>query len=290
MRRIHIVGCSPRSGTTLLAEMMAACFEIDLYVEHEAHVHAWPPSGGRVFLTKHPGDIVAVEPALRLLPRLFVVVMVRDPRDIVCSRHRADPDRYWCGLNYWKAYVPWIRRLSGHPRVTTVRYEDLVSDPDGVQERLMQAMPWLVRRAPFREFHGHARASSRSRAALGGVRPVSRSSIGSWRAHKPRVAGQIRQHGSISADLIEFGYEVDAEWESELEEVVPDLKPSHWPEHTEAIERRRRKARARAVWAALGQLAVARSLHRMAVRSERLIKRALRRKRGDRQRGDRTRS
>jgi hypothetical protein len=228
---------------------------------------------------------VAVEPALRRLPRLFVVVMIRDPRDIVCSRHRADPDRYWCGLNYWKAYVPWIRRLSGHPRVTVVRYEDLVSDPDGVQELLMRSMPWLVRRAPFHEFHGHARASARSSAALGGVRPVSRSSIGNWRSHKPRLAGQIRQHGSITADLVEFGYETDEMWERELEDVEPDLEPSHWPEQgTELIERRRRKAKARAVWAALGQLAIARALHRVAVRSERGIKSVLRRRSGDRPR------
>jgi hypothetical protein len=283
MYRIHIVGCSPRSGTTLLAEMMTACFEIDLHVEHEAHVYAWPPARGDVFLTKHPGDIVAVEPALRLMPRLFVVVMVRDPRDIVCSRHRSDPDRYWCGLKYWKSYVPWIRRLRGHSRVTLVRYEDLVSDPDRVQEDLARAMPWLVRRAPFREFHSHAEASAGSRAALGGVRPVSRDSIGNWRSHKPRVAGQIRRHGSISADLIEFGYEEDEAWERELEGVEPDLEPSHWPEHdTGTIEGRRRKAKMRAVWAVLGQLAAARALHRGAVRTERAIKRALRRTGADR--------
>jgi hypothetical protein len=99
------------------------------------------------------------------------------------------------------------------------------------------------------------------------------------------LAGQIRQHGSITADLVEFGYETDEMWERELEDVEPDLEPSHWPEQgTELIERRRRKAKARAVWAALGQLAIARALHRVAVRSERGIKSVLRRRSGDRPR------
>jgi hypothetical protein len=96
------------------------------------------------------------------------------------------------------------------------------------------------------------------------------------------VAGQIRRHGSISADLIEFGYEKDDAWERELEDVEPDLEPSHWPEHdTGTIERRRRKAKVRAAWAVLGQLAAARALHRVAVRTERAIKRSLRRNGAD---------
>lgn len=105
MYRIHVVGCSPRTGTTLLAEMMVACSEIDLHSEHE----------------EHPGAVPALEAALRILPRLHVVVMLRDPRDIVASRHRADRERYWAALNYWKTFLTYIRRLQKHPRVTVVR-------------------------------------------------------------------------------------------------------------------------------------------------------------------------
>lgn len=233
--------------------------------------------GRRVFLTKHPADIVAVEPALRIMPRLHVIVMIRDPRDIVASRHRADTDRYWAGLKYWKAFTPYIRRLRDHPRVTTIRYEDLASDPDRVQEQLMDGMPWLVRTAPFSEFHNLVSASRDSLAALGGVRPVSPASVGQWRRHKPRVAGQVKTHGSISEDLIEFGYETDAQWEGELSGIEPDLAESHWPElGLDSIERRRRKARVRAFWAALGQYGPPRALHGVAVRAERVVKSARR--------------
>jgi hypothetical protein len=54
--------------------------------------------------------------------------------------------------------------------------------------------------------------------------------IGNWRNHLPRVAGQIALHGSITEDLIEFGYEIDDSWLSILKDVNPDYKPSHWTE------------------------------------------------------------
>jgi hypothetical protein len=38
VKRIHIVGAGPRTGTTLLAESMAACFAIDVFEPHEAFI------------------------------------------------------------------------------------------------------------------------------------------------------------------------------------------------------------------------------------------------------------
>lgn len=273
MRRIHVVGCSERSGTTLVAEMMVACFELDLHQEHETRIYTWPSGRARVYLTKRPRDIVVVEPILRIMPQLYIITMVRDPRDIIVSRHRACPDRYWASLQYWKAFTPYVRRLLDHPRVSTIRYEDLVSDPDRIQDELMERMPWLVKRAPFSEFHNLSRPSELSRAALGSVRPVSRASIGNWREHKPRVAGQLRTHGPITADLIEFGYESDSTWEEELEGVEPDLSDSHGPEFfTDEMERWRKGAGVKAAWVLMGQYAPFRALHRVVVRVERAVK------------------
>ena len=66
--------------------------------------------------------------------------------------------------------------------------------------------------------------------ALGSLRPIDRSSMGVWRQHLPRVAGQLRIHGSISDDLIRYGYEPNRDWEVLLEGIEPDLKASHQPE------------------------------------------------------------
>jgi hypothetical protein len=156
--------------------------------------------------------------------------MLRDPRDVIVSRHRNDPQRYWAPLRFWKRHAQVIRRLRHHRRFILVRYEDLVRNPDGVQEALVARMPFLKQRARFSDFHKLARPSAKSVAAMGSVRPINSASIGNWRNHLARVAGQIAIHGSISEELIAFGYEPDESWLAALKGVSPDLTPSHWPE------------------------------------------------------------
>ena len=240
MQRIHIVGCGPRTGTTLIAEMMIACFEIDLYTTHEASIYAQPPHEGNIFLTKHPRDILIVGPMLCVMQNLHVIYMLRDPRDMVSSKHGKDRDRYWASLRYWKAYTPYGRKLQQHPRFLTVRYEDLVTQPDEIQTVLMQQMPFLVKRAPFSRYHELAHPSSDSKDALGGCRPVTSVSIGNWRKHLPRLVGQLQKHGSITQDLIDYGYELDDRWLSELNGIAPDFSESHWEEYFTQAELKQR--------------------------------------------------
>jgi hypothetical protein len=229
MTRIHLVALSPRSGTTLLAECMVACFAIDGFDAHETRV-ARLRRGLDIYLTKRPGDLRSVAPRLRLDPQFHVVCLLRDPRDVIVSRHGRDRSRYYVPLRVWKARLPIFRRLTTLERVHVVRYEDLVRDPDAVQRRLQEAMPLLVPTRAFGEFHHVAAPSPDSLAALGGLRPFDTASVGHWRRHLPRVAGQLLQHGSIADALVECGYERDAAWLSALDGVAPDLTPSLLPE------------------------------------------------------------
>lgn len=231
MQRIHIVGCGPRTGTTLIAEMMNACFEIDLYTEHEDSIYAQPTRDANIFLTKRPRDILVVGPMLRVMPNLYAIYMLRDPRDMITSKHGKDPERYWASLRYWKTYTPYGRKLQKHPRFITVRYEELVTQPDRIQAYLMQRMWFLNKRTRFSRYHELAQPSKESLDALHGVRPVTPASVGNWRKHLPRVAGQLQKHGAIAQDLIEYGYEPDDAWLKELKDVTPDTSESHWPEY-----------------------------------------------------------
>ncbi|MGK7952225.1 MAG: sulfotransferase [Xenococcaceae cyanobacterium] len=240
MQRIHIVGCGPRTGTTLMAEMMAACFEIDLYPKHENSIYTRPTRPAKIFLTKRPRDILVVGPMLRLNPNLHVIYMLRDPRDMVSSKHRKDPDRYWASLRYWNTYTIYGRKLQHHPRFITIRYEDLVTQADSVQAYLMQRITFLTKRASFTRYHEIAKPDGDSLAALKGIRPVSSQSIGNWRNHLPRIAAQLHNHGDISQDLIDYGYEPDNNWLKELENVTPDFSPSHWEEYFTQEELARR--------------------------------------------------
>ena len=230
MRRIHVAGVSPRTGTTLLAEALVACFDIDLFAAHEARIFTPPPGPGRVFLTKAPRDILLAEAALRDDPSLHVICLLRDPRNVIVSRHRRAPNVYWAGLKFWKTYAPVALRLRDHPRFTTIRYEDLIENPDRTQADLKRRLPFLRETAPFSRFHEIATPSDAALMALGGVRPISAPVSDPWRQHLPRVAGQIALHGSIAQDLIAFGYETDDRWLQDLAGVTPDTRPGFWPE------------------------------------------------------------
>ncbi len=231
MKRIHIVGSSPRTGTTLMAELMVSGFEIDGFARREMSVFQRPREKYAIFCSKRPGDILSARAVLRIDPNLWIVHMVRDPRDVVVSRHGKAPDRYWTNLRLWKAYRRAARKAEGHPRFLTVRYEDLVREPDRVQAWLMERMPFLRKRADFSAYHRIARPSAQSLEAMKGVRPVTATSVGAWRQHKPRLAAQIALHGPIDADLIELGYEKDSAWMRELDGVTPDNGISHLPDH-----------------------------------------------------------
>lgn len=221
-RRIHIVGSSPRTGTTLLAELMRNAFAIDAAVDHELSIFKEWPKPCAVHLSKNPGDIVLAASVLAADPRVWILHMVRDPRDVVVSRHDKAPEKYWTHLGLWQLYRRAARRAEGHPRFLTLRYEDLVRTPDRVQEEIAAFLPFLRRRCRFSEVQRFWKPSQDSLVALGGDRPVSTSSIGAWRDHRPRLRAQLERHGSIDRDLVDLGYESDDAWKRMLDGVAAD--------------------------------------------------------------------
>lgn len=217
MKRIHIVGSGPRTGTTLLTEAMATCFDIDHRCAHEASIATDQPTHGNCFLTKKPGEISAVGLPLKLNPDLYVICMIRDPRDSIVSVHGSAPHRYYDGLRHWMLFVTHYPRLARNPRFLTVRYEDFARDPDRTQRYLKEHLPFLKATHPFSEYHLHCDPGSKSLEALKTLRPITPEGIGSWRKHLPRVKQQLQLHGDISDSLIRFGYEADANWLDQLE-------------------------------------------------------------------------
>jgi hypothetical protein len=214
-----------------MAEAMKTCFSIDYCTTHEDRLFTRAPYGNEIFLSKAPKDIMIAGPSLKVDPDLHVICMIRDPRDIISSKHKKDPERYWAGLKFWKLYTREVDKLKGHPKFIQVVYEQLVSDPDRIQDMISEKIPYLEKTRPFSEFHQSAEVSEASLEALRSVRPIKPESIGRWREHKARVAGQIALHGDISDDLIRYGYEKDKNWLRELEGVEPDTSPSHFSEY-----------------------------------------------------------
>ena len=181
MKRIHITG-SPRSGTTLMLEMMATGFRLDVIGKKEISVLAdLPvPHPNAIACTKKPHEWSIIPGLLACDPDLWFIFMVRDPRDVIASVHRMCPDIYWTNLRLWNHAWDAIRNCREHERLLVIRYEDLVRKPDKVQEKISGRMPFLKQKLPFSQFHQHTKPSPQSRQAMHGVRPVSDSSVGVW--------------------------------------------------------------------------------------------------------------
>lgn len=228
--RIHITGAA-RSGTTLMLALMVNCFEIDGAVARETRLWRTPVRGRRIVLTKQPDDEKLALLLARLDPRLHIVYMMRDPREVIVSIHGSDPDRYWSNLRAWRESVHRAERYFSHPRVHVVRYDRLMRDADAVQAEFAAAMPFLKTTRQFSRFHEHAKLSDPQwQRAMGSIRNLSPETLGAWRNHLPRLKAQIALHGDISDELIRLGFETDKNWRALLDCVEADPRPSRTSE------------------------------------------------------------
>ncbi len=228
-RHLHIVACSPRSGTTLLHEVMVTCFKFDKHYDHEIRFNLVSADDGQRLITKRPKDIMYM-PAVIDDPDFFVIYLLRDPRDVIVSRHGKNKDMYYSNIRLWREMHGYATSITGHDQFLQVRYEEFVTNPNAVQAEIAARFPWLEKRYDFSEYHEHARVSEESKLAMYSVRPIAPTSVGVWTKHLGRIKGQQAIHGSLTPDLVKSSYELDDAWESVLDSVEPDFSRSRYPE------------------------------------------------------------
>jgi sulfotransferase family protein len=217
---IHIVGCSPRSGTTLFHEVMINSFEVQLSYPSEKSIFRGQVIGQGITVTKHPEEVFYMKCLLAIEPRLHVVYLSRDPRDVVSSVHKGNLSiGYFTGIKKWIEYQQEFEAIKGHPRVIEVKYKELVSQPDVVQEHLVKVCPFLIKKQSFSSYHKSANPSGSSLIAMNDLRPISTKSLGSWKNNLPRIKQQLSVCSELPDILIKYGYEESKGWLEILESV-----------------------------------------------------------------------
>jgi hypothetical protein len=97
-------------------------------------------SGAR-FVEKTPQHVLQLPFILRHFPRAHVVNLVRDGRDCFCSarQHPRIPQKSSVQrfARYWRSCIRMALRHETHPRVLTVKYEELVRSPLASLQRVM---------------------------------------------------------------------------------------------------------------------------------------------------------
>ena len=227
-----------------MMELMKTCFNNDGCCEHEESLFHEPAGNPGLYFSKQPTDIRHIHRVIAQDSNLFVLNLLRDPRDVVSSQHQSKPGLYFCNLRVWIECYRCAKRLEGHPRFWTVRYESLTSDPDAIQQDIVRQFPFLTQTNRFSEYHRHARPSSNSQNAMSGLRPITGDRQRNWEKHLPRIKSQLDRYPDLPDLLIESGYEKDRAWTQLLSNVLPQEFDCRYPERVfflKALETRLRK-------------------------------------------------
>ena len=249
-RRVHLCVCGyPRSGTTLLYNMLCSTLEGFNYEDYEeTSLKTLRRFDNHV--SKLPFDVLKLGEFYRhniFNKRIFSIVMMRDPRDLVTSVHAQLPGHYFIGYDYSlkrksrgpdgepDPVGPGIRdvaeAIEGLDAVRgmecrVLKYEELIADPDRIQGELASRLG-LRFKARFSEVSGERRTGGVKYA--GRHRPVDPSLVkvdrdltrefeGRWRRpeHRARLLEQFGRHPQLLELLHRYGYETDHHWFDEL--------------------------------------------------------------------------
>lgn len=138
--------------------------------------------------------------------RVKLVEIVRDGRDVVLSRHPLQPDKSWTSPARWVRDVAAGRRHAERLNVHTLRYEDLVREPQTTLATL-GAYLGLERLDEFDDWREQTNIQRSGAWRASEVQPLSTAAIGRWRAQPdhPKIRALMAEPGA--RELLEYhGY------------------------------------------------------------------------------------
>ncbi len=214
-----IIGGCGRSGTTLLLSILAAHPEIFAIPHESVALVNWElpaqeqaesesplrptridrlyrhllvkrvPQAARRWCEKTPRNIHHIENILQYWSESHFINIIRDPRDVLTSRHRNKPGEYWVSLNRWVKDVKQGLEYEDHPRVFTIRYEDLVQNFEPSIRELCNFLQ--IECGPeILNWHDHTTVR-KNRAWQGKVVKLHAKSVQKWK--QPEHAARLSQ-------------------------------------------------------------------------------------------------
>lgn len=214
IQRVLICGCA-RSGNTLMMSLIETGFsDIAKTIDgpgNESVPKAKDIVKDKVLLGKFPKSSGKLDKHLASKD-LGVIFMMRDPRDVLVSKHYLKPNIYWVQPERWMRNAEFARKHQDHSRVLLVKYEDVLTSPNKVQNEISDKFGLTMLRQ-FDECHLYFDENDEANiGAMNGVRPLDSSRIGNWKddpAKMKRIKKIMKQHPEIETYMDMFGYSQD---------------------------------------------------------------------------------
>lgn len=171
-----------------------------------------------------PRNVHLLDDVLSWFPDARVVIVVRDPRDVLLSQKhrwrreqrgisdmsRIDQARLWANYHVvpmerlWRSAATAALQFRDHPRVHVMRFEDLVAQPEQTVGEMCAAV-----QVDFDvEMLGVAQSGSSHRTTPTGSTGFDTSAIGRWRQGGLSAAEISTVERSAASEMASFGYEL----------------------------------------------------------------------------------
>lgn len=166
---------------------------------------------------------------IRVLPLLFstfpdakVILLLRDGRDVAVSMKKRREDGFSWGVRRWLRDNRLGEPFWSHPRVSVIRYEELVTQPDETARKICAFLE-----EPFCEEMVRPESKKREWYDPNTVQPVKRedhAAFRNWQINQPLFNGSGKWKKEMTAEerchfkefanekLVEYGYESGLDW------------------------------------------------------------------------------
>ncbi len=200
---IIVCGC-PRSGTTLLLAILDAHPEIQAVQQESRIFKKWPYKSDKInrwyhralisshlirfpikktarrWAEKTPQNIQYIEEILdEFKTGIKIIHILRDGRDVVTSKHPAQPDRFFVSPEQWSEVVSEGLKWVDHPQVLTIRYESLIQQYQTTVDQIMTFLELEISNE-IMEFDKHTSIKT-PKSLNNQIQPITDKSIGKWK-------------------------------------------------------------------------------------------------------------
>jgi hypothetical protein len=160
---------------------------------------------------KTPNNIFCAKQVLDMYPEAYFINVIRDGRDVVLSLSpRMEVNGFIIAIIRWLTSIEAGRRLMGHERFYTVRYEDLVLQTRPTLEKLCNyiRVDYDQRMLEYWKTTLPEDIQSSDITARYGTQPVFDTSVGKWKKQELNPALIEIMNLAMADKLKELGYEV----------------------------------------------------------------------------------
>ena len=226
---IVIGGCA-RSGTTLLMSILSAHEKIYTFPKEIGAFNSWQetkhglypmridrlyrnilthhiPEEATRFCTKAPSNIRHIPEIMDFFnQKVKFIHIVRDARDVLLSKHPDGKDEFWVKPERWIKDVSEGLAYQNHPKVHTLKYEDLILDYENTMTRLLDFLE-LDFTDQIKNWHDNTAVRQSNAIFENEIKDLHQQSIGKWKKEENREkVNKIMDYKAIPELLTQLNY------------------------------------------------------------------------------------